>query len=104
MVIYEVNLKVNNEIFTKFIQWLSLHIEDVLKFPGFVKAVFLRDFESDDDLQKNISIQYYLNSPKSLDNYLKNHAPTIRQVGLSKFPNQYSYSYRILEVQEEVFA
>jgi hypothetical protein len=104
MVIYEVNLKVNNEIFTKFIQWLSLHIEEVLKFPGFVKALYLRDFENDDECQKNISVHYYLNSPKSLDIYLEKHAPVIRQEGLLKFPNQFSSSYRVLEVQEEILA
>ncbi|MDF1758473.1 MAG: DUF4286 family protein [Legionellaceae bacterium] len=104
MVIYEVNLKINNEVFTQFMQWLSLHVEEVLRFPGFVKALHLRNFDEDNNITKNITIQYFLNSPKSLDNYFEKYAETMREKGISKFPNQFVATRRILEVQEEIIA
>jgi hypothetical protein len=102
MVIYEVNLQINRDIFPDFISWLRLHVEHILTLPGFIKALYLKEQITDDIDIQTLSIQYYLDSQASLDNYFENHAEAMRDDGLVKFPNQFSATRRIFTVQDEV--
>lgn len=42
MVIYEVNLSIDEEIYEQFKSWLKSHVKEMLQFPGFIKAQILR--------------------------------------------------------------
>ena len=97
MVIYEVNLEIDPSVYAEYMPWLDKHIQDILILPGFTKALLVKE----QDFDYKISIQYYLESPASLDNYLKNYAPQIRADGIIKFQGKFTANRRILEVNKE---
>lgn len=101
MVIYEVNLDINNEIFENFKVWLFAHVKEMVQFKGFLEAKILLENNEIKESQK-ITCCYLLDSQENLDNYLKNHAPAMRQDGINKFGNKFSATRRILKVIETI--
>jgi hypothetical protein len=102
MIIYEVNLKIDTAIFKDYMHWLAPHMEAILKLSGFIKAVVLEEKNIKTTDAYYISIQYYVDDMAHLNNYLAEHAQTMRDDGLKKFPNQFSATRRIFSIQKEV--
>lgn len=98
MLIYEINLKINIEIYPKYLEWLKNHIKEILAMPGFTKALLLTESETSNEELINITVQYYVDSEENLDNYLINHSQRMRADGLTKFPNKFTATRRILKV------
>jgi len=101
VVVYEVNIAAEKDIVEKYETWLKKHIKDMLKFEGFLSAeLFTRKPEDEgldkQDERKLFTMQYRLKDRKALDNYLTNHAPTMRQEGIQLFGNKFSATRRIL--------
>lgn len=96
MIIYEVNLKIDNAIVEDYNQWLVAHIEEILQIEGFESAEWL-EVESDDTDHVSYSIQYHLTDRGSLENYFQNHAARLRQDGLERFEGQFTATRRILK-------
>ena len=46
MIIYEVNLSIDTALETSFIAWLKTHINEMLKFDGFIDASLFMDVEN----------------------------------------------------------
>ena len=42
MVIYEVNLSINIDIYQDFDLWLKKHFKEILQLPGFIQACILK--------------------------------------------------------------
>jgi hypothetical protein len=103
MVVYEVNLDINTEIFEQFKQWLVEHMKKMMTFKGFLEAKLLAE-NSDNSAKKKLTACYLLDSRKSLDDYLAQHAPVMRQDGIDTFGNQFSATRRIFDVAEIVTA
>jgi antibiotic biosynthesis monooxygenase (ABM) superfamily enzyme len=97
MVIYEVNLDINNEIFDQFKAWLIKHVNEMIKFSGFIEAKILLENTGSKE-KKNVTCCYLLDSQKSLESYLTQHAPAMRQDGINKFGNKFSATRRVFEV------
>ena len=97
MIIYEVNITVNNDIFDEYLVWLNNHIEEMLLFQGFIKAVKKINHKS---ICKGIVVQYYINSKEDLDHYLKNHSEKMRGKVLDKFNHKFKISRKISNVNE----
>ena len=127
MTIYEVNLRVLNEIAEEFEAWLDQHIKDILKIDGFASAEW---FEVEEDKEakqieeavrqavrldesvpvdireaaaapvetKHYSIQYRLLDRDSLDNYFTYHAEELRQDGLDRFGSKFAATRRIMKL------
>ena len=102
MLIYEVNLKIDTNIVKNYMHWLTPHMEAILNLPGFIKAVVLEEQNIKTTDACHISIQYYVDAMTNLNNYLEQHASTMRDDGLKKFPNQFSSTRRIFNIQKEV--
>ncbi len=98
MLIYEVNLQIDTDIYATYITWLKKHIQEILNFPGFSKAQLLT--EQNNKISNNITVQYYIDSEDNLNNYLTNHAPQMRAEGLAKFKNKFSATRRIFTISE----
>lgn len=100
MVLYEVNLSVNHEIYQDYKHWLNEHIQQMLKFPGFVKATVLRQtIDNDTDSQKKLTIQYQLESTEHLQEYFKRHAQKMRAEGVIRFEGKFTATRRIFEIE-----
>ncbi len=101
MVIYEVNLTIDQEIYSQFVLWLNTHVKEMLHFPGFIQASFLQP-EENRSLQESLTIQYLLQSRADLEHYLTEFAPKMREEGVKRFKDKFSITRRVFSVQKIV--
>ena len=95
MIIYEVNLKISNDIYDNFHIWLQDHIKKVLSSSGFLDSK-VYNVETDIVNYRLLSVHYYVKNIDSLNNYFIHHAPKLREEGLTLFSDRFSAKRRIL--------
>ncbi len=102
MILYEVNLEVDNDINHKVAGWLPEHIDKLLHIDGFKSAYwFFREPADEGREDTNITlwtIQYVLNDRKALDDYFNNQAEQLRAEAIEKFGDKMKASRRILNL------
>ena len=102
MLIYEVNLEVDDDINFKMAGWLPEHIDAILKNKGFQSAHWYFRKPEDEGAKPNNktlwSIHYLVEDRESLDNYLNNHAAKMREEGIKKFGDKFSANRRVLNL------
>ena len=97
MIIYEVNIEVQQSIAKEFRMWLSTHVREVLKLPGFLSAeIFERIDPVCDDETVAICVQYRLHREEDLRRYFDHYAQRMREDGLQRFPEQFRAHRRVL--------
>ncbi|MFO1259432.1 MAG: DUF4286 family protein [Gammaproteobacteria bacterium] len=101
MVVYEVNLSIESDIFDDYMGWLTPHVEEMLTFKGFKSARYLSEQRAEENGFRKITVQYVLENMADLDHYLKNHSQRMREDGLRKFPDKFSATRRIFEITKE---
>lgn len=100
MLIYEVNLALNQEIESEYLAWLKGHIERMLQIPGFTRANLYQ--EKGNEAKSGVSrwvVQYSVENEMLLDLYLNTQAPEMRAEGVRLFGEKFSATRRILEVK-----
>ncbi|MBA2652264.1 MAG: DUF4286 family protein [Tatlockia sp.] len=102
MVIYEVNLAINEEVYTQFKLWLKKHAIEMLQFPGFIQANILKPEKEEMSGKEKLTVQYQLKNRKALEVYFEKFAPIMRQEGINLFKDKFSAERRIYEVQEMI--
>ena len=95
MIIYEVNLEIEESIYTPFLQWLWPHIEDMKTKDGFGN-VLVHTVESSESPVKKLSVHYYVESRQKLQHYFDHHAQSMREDGIKRFGGQFKANRRIL--------
>ncbi|HAT1774096.1 DUF4286 family protein [Legionella pneumophila] len=100
MVIYEVNLTIEPEIFVQFQAWLKKHVAEIIQFPGFMQACILKQEKETKSAKEKLTVQYQLDNGDSLSRYLSELAPQMREDGIHLFQTKFSADRRIFEVQE----
>ena len=55
MILYEVNLEISNEIFDDYMAWLRPHIQEMLRFQGFIKADIYTNTEQEEGNTKVVA-------------------------------------------------
>lgn len=99
MIIYEVNIAIEQNCFDGFMQWLIPHIQEMLTIDGFEKAR-LCQMCPESDLKPSLQVQYTLSSQAALDQYFEHQAPMMRQQATSRFADKIKVSrnqYTVLE-------
>ncbi|MFO1407573.1 MAG: DUF4286 family protein [Steroidobacteraceae bacterium] len=99
-VVYAVDLDAEAAIEGPFDTWLRDHVADVMQFPGFLSAEILVDPAPPAGRVRR-TVQYRLRDQASLDDYLANHAPRLRESGDRLFGDRYTASRRVLSHREE---
>lgn len=99
MVIYEVNLLIDKEIYEQFQSWLNEHAKEMLEFPGFIQAQILKPEEDDTPNQKKLTVHYQLDNNNSLLNYFKHFSAQMRDEGLKQFKDKFSAERRVYKIQ-----
>ncbi|MFI4918878.1 MAG: DUF4286 family protein [Legionellales bacterium] len=102
MVIYEVNLAIDADIYPEFQLWLKTHAKEMLQFPGFINASILKPENEEVSGQEKLTVQYQLESRGALDVYFTEFAPKMRGDGIALFKDRFSAERRIFEVQEYI--
>jgi Domain of unknown function (DUF4286) len=99
MIIYNVTVKVNNEIAADWLDWLRAEHIPAMKATGcFTHATILRLLETDDADGPTYAVQYFAESRGMLNNYLELHAATLRAQGLEKWGAGFIAFRSIMEV------
>lgn len=102
MLIYEVNLEVDEEINYKVAAFLQGHIEKMLSFKDFRTAYWYFRRPEDEDGSppgKTLwTIQYVIDSREGLDDYLNNHAQRMRAETSEQFGDKINATRRILNL------
>ena len=96
LIIYEVNLKINQDCVIEFKSWLYGHIREMLNFPGFINAELFQNEEQSSAQSIELVVKYSVDSFDSLNHYFAYNAATMREKGLMRFPDQFSASRRVL--------
>lgn len=96
MIIYEVNLTINNEIYNDYYPWLVSHMDDMLQFRGFEKAEIFQEETTESNSQTTkLIVHYTVSSEANLQDYLQNHAAKMRAGSAEKFGDQFSAARRV---------
>jgi hypothetical protein len=99
-VVYEVNLVVAADVADAFRAWLSGHVAEILALPGFTGAkVWAVVDPPPPDYERHWCVQYKLRSAKSLEDYLRDHAPRLRAEGVAKFGERFRAARRVLRAE-----
>jgi len=96
MVIYEVNINVNKEIYNDYYKWLISHMDDMLKIEGFKKVEIGLVENQDDDGKKKVRVSYTIDSYDNLQKYLTCHAPKMRSAAIEIFGDKFHADRRII--------
>ncbi len=99
-VIYEVNLEADAAIEGPFDTWLRDHVADMLQLEGFLAAEVLIDAAAPPDRVRR-SVHYRLRNQAALDDYLREHAPHMRQKGVALFGDRFTADRRTLAHRED---
>ncbi len=100
-VIYEVNIRVQNDTADAFFEWLNTHVQEMISLPGFFSAKVCSISKDDDSENKYFTCLYVLESTDKLNDYFANHASAMRQDGLNRFGGKFTAERRILNIEKE---
>jgi hypothetical protein len=96
MFIYNVTIKVANEIANDWLMWLQQeHIAEVLATNCFTNATVLRLLEIDDEEGPTYAIQYFAESKANYNNYIEKYASALREKSFKKWGDKF-ISFRSL--------
>lgn len=97
MIVYVVDVDVDETVFTEYMAWLDAHVEEMLALPGFVSAeIFERREPAPARGRRSVSTHYRLKSKADLARYLAKHAERMRADGVAKFPGKFIATRQIL--------
>jgi len=100
VLIYEVNLEVDEDINYKMAAYLQEHLEKMLTFNGFQTAYwYFRRPEDEENAPQDKTlwtIQYVIDNRENLEDYLANHAATMRSETIERFGDKFKATRRIL--------
>jgi hypothetical protein len=99
MFIYNVTIKVANEIATEWLQWLKEeHVPEVLASDCFSKATIVRLLEIDDSEGPTYAIQYLAESKGLYNHYIEKFAGDLRQKSYDKWGDRFIAFRSIMQV------
>lgn len=97
MLIYEVNLEVNDDVAKDFFAWLPEHIREILEIDGVVGAKFFNTELAEAKPDKRYAtVQYEMRDRKAYENYIQNHAPRLRENVMKRFSGRFTATRRVL--------
>jgi hypothetical protein len=105
-IVYEVNLEINEEVYESYMEFLKVHVGDMLKFEGFISAkIFTRNPKNENDTYsfenpKLVTCQYVLKSIEHLENYIQNNSAKMRDEAIKLFGSNFKAKRRVLELFE----
>lgn len=88
MYIYNVTINVDDSIQNEFLQWIKIHIKDVLATGKFISARLVQVLVEEEMGGTTYAVQYTAKSKEILDQYYKDDAPKLRQDSLKKFADK----------------
>jgi hypothetical protein len=99
MILYNVTINIDNDSHEEWLEWmLNVHIPEVMKTGMFLKnKVFLLHGDEDSG-GLTYSIQYFAESMKEVDIYIRDFAPRLRADADEKFGGKFVAFRSLLEM------
>ena len=101
MIIYNVTSNIDASIHDQWLIWIKEHIPHVLATGHFTEAKLTKVLVKDPEGSVTYSVQYRAKSREALDNYYRNDADNLRQVGVQIFGDKVLGFRTELEVIDE---
>lgn len=90
MFLYNVTVKIHNEIQTEWLQWLQqVHVPEVLETGCFNDARICRLLEVDDSDGPTYSIQYSAETKSDYNRYISLHAEGLRNKSFTQWGDRF---------------
>ncbi len=97
MIVYEVNIQVQNESADDYRAWLGDHVRELLTLPGFLSAeVLIAPTSLELPGVEEIVVLYRLESQHALMIYLADYAPAMRAKMQANFGGKFTIARRVL--------
>ncbi len=90
MILYEVSIVVDNDIYEEYLTWLDDHVQELLKLEGFSKA----EIWCDQNQSNQIICHYHIESEKHYTDYIEIHSPKLRADGTRRFEGKFQIERR----------
>jgi len=101
MIIYNVTINVDETINDEWLNWIKLHIPQVLATGKFLDAKLTKVLVEEEMGGITYSVQYKAKSRVALDEYYRDHAARLRQDSLKRFADKTVAFRTELEVIDE---
>jgi len=90
MLIYNVTIKVTDNIAFEWLQWIQQeHIAEIIATGCFTHATLSQLLEMDDSEGPTYTVQYFAETRDKYENYIENFAEEMRQKSFAKWGNQF---------------
>ena len=99
MIIYNVTIKVQNQIHDEWLQWLKqIHTADVMQTECFTDYKIVRLLETDDSEGPTYAIQYNAESKSQYNRYIEKHATEMRRRSFEKWGDQFIAFRSVMQI------
>src|SRR5438309_4661244 len=99
MIIYNVTVKVENEISLLWMQWLlEEHIPDIMNTGCFYEYRLVRLLEVDESEGPTYAIQFHATSKSDYNRYMEMHAEDMRKKSFEKWGEKFIAFRTLMEV------
>ncbi len=100
MIIYNVTMKVANEIAIEWVRWMKEeHMPGLLRTGLFIESRLCRILEQDESDGITYAAMYMCDSLEDYHEYIRNHAPAMREKGQNKFGDQFVAFRTVMSVE-----
>ncbi len=97
MINYEVNLWVDAGIAPAYRAWLATHVAEILAIDGFIDATVSEVIDPAPAAgEVALCVRYRLRDQAALSTYLQEHAPRMREAGITRFDGHFRAERRVL--------
>lgn len=102
MLVYEVDLDVDAAVEAEYLAWLRVHMREIRALDGFTGARLWRVHDPAPAVGRvALCVRYGLRDVASLETYLRDHAPRLREEGLRRFDGRFVASRRVMQMIDE---
>lgn len=89
MIIYNVTIKVDNEILDEWLVWIAEHMPQVVATGCFERSSFFELLEPRVDEHRTFVAQYMAKTQEDYQRYVNDFAPKMREEGMQKFGEKF---------------
>ena len=100
MIIYNVTIKVNNEVVSEWVGWMKqIHIPELMRTGLFIDYRLCRLLEQDEAEGVTYIAQYFCDNLENYNTYISEHAQGMREKGFKKFGNKFIAFRTVMEIE-----